>query len=171
MIRRVGYEDLEALRFWRNNPGLYQYFNQSREISQGEQINWFNTLTPAFHPFVVYEGGRRVGYTALRDINNVTRSAEFSIYIAPNEQGKGYGRKALKDIVDYGFGTLNLNRIYASVFSFNKAMKLYTDFGFKKDGTLREACYKKGRYWDVYFISLLRGEWKNEISDSEQQVI
>ena len=120
---------------------------------------------------MIYEGKEPVGYTALRDINHITRSAEFSIFIEPQEQGKGYGKRGLHDIVEYGFGTINLNRIYADVFSFNKAYKLYIDFGFKLDGIHRDGCFKKGRFWDVYFISLLKREWKNEIPNSDQQVI
>jgi len=170
MLKRVEYEDLEPLRFWRNNPDLHQYFNQHCTISRGEQVRWFESLNFGFQAFGVWEKNALVGYAALRDIDTITRSAEFSLYISPPEQSKGYGKKALHDIVEYGFGTLNLNRIYASVFSFNKAMKIYLDFGFKKDGTLRDGCFKKGKFWDVYFISLLRREWKNEIPNSQQQV-
>ncbi len=160
MIKPVEFDDLEILRGWRNNPTLYQYFNQYRPITKTEQVKWWETLGNHFQAFIIWEDNKRVGYVGLRDINPITRSAEFSIFIIPEERQKGYGRTALGDIVRYGFNTLNLNRIYSDVFSFNEAIRLYYDFGFQKEGVMREACYKNGKYWDVYHIGLLKREWQ-----------
>ena len=160
MLKPVEFDDLEILREWRNDPSLYQFFYQYRPITKTEQVGWWEKLGDEYQAFMVWEGGKRVGYTGLRDINSIIRSAEFTIFVIPEERHKGYGQQALRDIIDYGFNTLNLNRIYSDVFSYNEAIKLYLNFGFKREGVKRQACFKKGQYWDVYHIGLLREEWK-----------
>ena len=162
-IHRVEPEDLEWLRTWRNKPELYRYFNQYGEITRNEQEDWFLNLRKDFHPFIVWSGNERVGYVGLRDINNILRSAEFSIFIIPIERNKGYGTQALDLILDYGFNILNLEVIHSLVFEFNEAIELYKKVGFKIDGKLRHTCYKDGKYHDSYYISILRDEYgRNE---------
>ena len=158
-IHRVEPEDLEWLRKWRNTPELYVNFNQYREISKREQEEWYEGLSEVFHPFIVWMGDKRVGSVSLRDINTILRSAEFSIFIVPLERNQGYGTEALRQILDYGFNILNLQVIHSLVFEFNKAIDVYTKFGFHIDGTLRRTCYKNGKYFNSYYISMLREEY------------
>lgn len=160
-IHRVEPEDLDWLREWRNNPELYINFNQYREIDKREQERWYEGLSKNFHPFVVWKGDTRIGYVALRNINDILRSAEFSLFIIPEYRHKGFGKEALRQIVEYGFEMLNLQVIYSIVFEFNKAIELYKKFGFKIDGLLRRTCYRKGRYFSSYYISMLKEEYEN----------
>jgi RimJ/RimL family protein N-acetyltransferase len=160
-LHRIETEDLEWLRQQRNRQDLMLYFNQYREITEKEQEDWYYGLSDKFHPFIVWDNFSRLGYAALKDINNILRSAEFSIFITPFERNKGYGKTALKLLVDYGFNTLNLEVIHSIVFEFNKAIDVYKKFGFKVDGKLRNTCFKNGKYYDSYYISLLRDEYKN----------
>lgn len=71
--------------------------------------------------------------------------------------GKGFMKEAIDVVVEYGFNVLNLNRIEAYVMLDNeKSSKLLEQFGFHKEGILREhGCYK-GRFWDEYVFSLLK---------------
>lgn len=158
-IKRVEWTDIEWLRQQRNNPELYQYFNQYREIGKDEQEKWFLGLSHTFHPFIAWNDNEKVGYVGLRDIDNILRSAEFSIFICPEHRNKGYGKQALQLLLKYGFETLNLIVIHSLVFEFNKAIETYKKFGFKMDGKLRRTCYKNGRYWDSWYISMLREEY------------
>ena len=49
-------------------------------------------------------------------------------------------------------------------------LEFFKDIGFKVDGVLRADCFKKGRYWDSYYISMLRSDYER-IYHSEQQEI
>ena len=78
-------------------------------------------------------------------------------------RGKGYGKEAIKLLLEYGFNNLNLNNIMLKVYSFNKrAVKLYESLGFQKIGTRHKSHYSKGKYYDEIYMELLKEEY-NEI--------
>jgi RimJ/RimL family protein N-acetyltransferase len=64
-------------------------------------------------------------------------------------------------LVDYGFNTLNMNRIELSVFEFNiRAYKSYHKVGFVEEGRKRQARYHNGKYYDEIIMSILREDWE-----------
>ena len=165
-IKRVTSDDLGWLQEHRNRDDLILYFNQYRELSKEDMVDWYHDLTEPdshFHAFIVWIGDRRIGYAALKDINNILHSAEFSIFIISEERNKGFGTIALNLLLDYGFNTLNLEVIHSIVFEFNRAIEIYKQVGFKVDGLLRHTCYKQGKYHRSYYISMLKNEYTNSI--------
>ena len=102
-----------------------------------------------------------VGLTYFTRIDWVGRMATFYIAIAEKENwSKGYGSEATQMMVDYAFGTLNLNRIQLHVSVENeRAVKVYEKIGFKNEGRLRQAMYFDGKYHDFYLMAVLREDW------------
>ncbi len=103
-----------------------------------------------------------IGSTGLKKIDYNHKNAEFGIIIGDkNYWGKGIGTEATNLVLDFGFKVLGLNSIYLVVFSKNKAgQKAYKRAGFKKTGLLRQHLkYKKG-FDDIFFMDILRKEWK-----------
>jgi len=105
---------------------------------------------------------KAVGQTAFVRIDWVGRMATFYIAIAEKENwSKGYGGEATRLMVDYGFNTLNLNRIQLHVATTNeKAVKSYRRAGFQIEGRLRQAMYHHGNYEDFYVMGILRQEYQ-----------
>lgn len=105
---------------------------------------------------------RSVGQTSFVRIDWIGRMAIFYIGIADKENwSKGYGSEATAIMLDYGFNTLNLNRIQLHVAVENvAAVNVYKKCGFQIEGTLREAMYHQGRYCDFYVMGLLKSEYK-----------
>ena len=59
--------------------------------------------------------------------------AEWGIVMTYKMQNKGYGTEALKRSVEYGFGELNLRRIYLGVYADNpRAIHVYEKCGFRE---------------------------------------
>jgi acetyltransferase, GNAT len=83
------------------------------------------------------------------------------IYIGdPNERGKGYGKEALKLMLDYCFINLHMERVSLDYFEGNKvASALYESMGFKHEGLARNACKKDGKYYNLNLMSILRSEY------------
>ena len=59
------------------------------------------------------------------------------------------------------FLTGNLNRIMLTASDLNVGgMKAYRAVGFRKEGVLRQACYRDGKYHDKIVMAILRSEWE-----------
>lgn len=109
------------------------------------------------------EDDEPIGQTAFHRIDWIGRMAIFYIGIADKENwSKGYGSEATKMMIEYGFNTVNLNRMQLHVAVENEAaIKVYERTGFKIEGTLREAMYHEGHYSDFYVMGVLRKDWES----------
>ena len=71
--------------------------------------------------------------------------------------GKGLTTEALQAVLQFGFDTLNLNRIEAQHESDNPASgRVMEKAGMIHEGRLRQRVYNKGRYADVELYAILR---------------
>jgi RimJ/RimL family protein N-acetyltransferase len=77
------------------------------------------------------------------------------------QRGKGYGREAVRLLVDHLFDSTPVERIGATTDVENVASyRLVEGLGFRREGTMRSALFHHGRWHDVHFYGLLREEWK-----------
>jgi RimJ/RimL family protein N-acetyltransferase len=98
----------------------------------------------------------------LLDICWVSRSAEFAIMIGRKDYwSRGVGSLATRAMLSHAFRDRQLNRVWLNVLRSNeRARRLYERVGFMKEGTLRSAAYKNGRYVDVDVMSILACEFQ-----------
>ncbi len=74
--------------------------------------------------------------------------------------GRGLVPEALRAILAYGFGEMNLNRIEAFVMRGNdRSMQLLRSLGFREEGILRERGAWKGGFHDLTLFALLKAEY------------
>lgn len=104
------------------------------------------------------ENEEGLGTVILSDID--TKNGVAQVHIKMDKQrgrGKGYGSDALNTIVNYAFGEMRLNCIYADVLEYNTvSQKLFEKCGFHRDGVLRSRVFKGGRYINVVSYSRLK---------------
>lgn len=104
------------------------------------------------------ENEEGIGTVILSDID--TKNGVAQVHIKMDKQrgrGKGYGSDALNTIVNYAFGEMRLNCIYADVLEYNTvSQKLFEKCGFLRDGVLRSRVFKGGRYINVVSYSRLK---------------
>lgn len=103
--------------------------------------------------FVAVEGRRLLGYCCsapLKAKAAYAPSVEVSVYLQPDVQRKGIGRALYESL----FRDLpGVHRCYALIALPNDAsVALHARFGFREMGTMSEAGYKLGRYWDVLWM-------------------
>ena len=80
--------------------------------------------------------------------------------IAITEKGKGYGREAIKALMDYAFTELGMNKFWLDVYPDNKTgIELYESLGLKKEGVLRQNYKSERGYLDQVVYSMLRSEY------------
>ena len=161
-------EYIESYLKWLNDPELTQYLSIFLPLTRMKEEDWVENLknrndTIVFGILTSDENGveKLIGNCGLHEIDWKNRVAEVGIMIGEKElHGKGYGTEAMELILEYGFQTVNLNRIQLHVYDFNiRAIKSYTKIGFIEEGRLRQAQFKNGKYYDMILMSMLHEEW------------
>ena len=106
--------------------------------------------------FCIEIDGEVVGSAGLHRISK-GHKAELGYWLAEKYWGKGLMTKIVKEVVKYGFQELKLKRIFAFVYTFNKAsMGVLKNNGFKFEGTLKKHVKKKNEFIDAYLFAKVR---------------
>ena len=102
-----------------------------------------------------------VGWCGLDEIDWPHRSASLGVGIGDvGSRRKGYGEEAMRLLIAYGFREMNPHRIELTVFEYNEpAIRLYEKIGFVREGTSRDRFRRDGKWWDMYWYSMLEEEW------------
>ena len=165
-LRAIEMEDAPRFVEWLNDPEVRCYLARNfPPLNLGREREWIENLykdqNSVTFAMVLKESDKLIGSTGL-DVDWRNRHAAFGIAIGDKtEWSKGYGTEATKLVVRYGFDTLNLNRIFLTVFDHNpRAMRVYEKAGFVKEGVLRQDRYVNGAYRDAIVMGILREEWE-----------
>ena len=87
---------------------------------------------------------------------------ELGYSIAEPYWGRGLVAEAARAVVRYVFTEYAVERLQARVIVGNDASeRVLRKLGFTREGVLRSAELRRGRYWDLAVYSLLRGEWES----------
>lgn len=85
---------------------------------------------------------------------------EVAYSLRRDRWGRGYGTELLALLLSFGFDTLGLHRIQATVAPENAAsLALLAKFGFTYEGRIRRDVLHEGRWRDSLLYSLLEDEW------------
>jgi RimJ/RimL family protein N-acetyltransferase len=75
-------------------------------------------------------------------------------------RGKGYGREAVRLLIDHLYSSTPVERVGATCDVENTASyRLVEGLGLRREGTLRSALFHHGRWHDVYVYGITRAEW------------
>jgi len=169
-LSAVEKEDLPQLKYWRNNPDFRKNFREYRELNDEMQNNWFEKFvvndknTIMFSIKDIYDQ-KLVGCCGLCYINWVHRYADLSFYIGKNNLyvDEKYALEAVDLLIRYGFYELGLNKIWTEIYEFDSLkINFLQEYGFKKDGQLRENYFYDGKWWDSIIFSMLSKEFDNK---------
>lgn len=104
--------------------------------------------------------GELIGDFSLRLRSRQDRQGEIGFMFHPDHQGKGYATEAGRAMLELGFGTFGLHRIYGSCDARNAASaRLMDRLGMRLEGTLHETEYVKGVWCDELIYAMLADEW------------
>jgi len=106
--------------------------------------------------------GALIGTIGFYEIEWANQGAWLGMGIGERDAwGQGYGTEALHLALQYAFDELNLHRITLTVIAYNeRAIALYEQAGFRREGVFREFGRRDGRRYDMVLYGLLRPEWE-----------
>ena len=156
---KVLYEDFE-----------YDFDNPSEMLHIGHSVEksneWFDEIQKLqgrenIRLGIFLNNGTVIGDIALQGIDDKNRSCSIGMGMAKIEnRNKGYGKEAIRLILEYGFKNLGMERITASTLEINiSAQKSLEKSGFKLEGRERKAVYFGGKRHDRLIYGILAGEY------------
>ncbi|MEA3352848.1 MAG: GNAT family protein [Campylobacterota bacterium] len=162
-LRAIEKDDLQQLMQWRNKTELRKYFREADEINSTNQQRWFESISDKnsinkMFAIIDLETDQLMGACGLCYLDWVNRSADFSIYIGYNDIyiDDKYAIDAANVMIKYGFGILNLHRLWAEIYSIDEPKKnFFNKLGFTLDGEFRQTYWYDNQWHNSLFYSLL----------------
>ncbi|NTV37616.1 MAG: GNAT family N-acetyltransferase [Anaerolineales bacterium] len=163
--------DLPKFTEWLNDPEVRRYLSMRLPVSLASEEGWFESMLkrpPEEQPLAIEikdgDSWRLIGNCGFFEIDHTARSSEVGLFIGDKTcWNKGYGTEVMSLLLDHGFGTLNLNRIFLRVDAANKGgIRAYEKAGYVHEGVFRQGTFQDGEYRDMLFMSVLRSEWTSK---------
>ncbi len=163
LLRALEPHDLESLYAWENNSAFWHTGSTIEPYSRHLLTEFIEQMGKNIFENkqlrLVIErrkDGTAIGAVDLFDYDHIHNRAAVGLFIAPEEQGKGYGKQALQLIIDYAFNHLHMQQLYAHVGISNSAsMALFTASKFEQVGLLKHWMRNRLAYEDVALFQLL----------------
>ena len=112
---------------------------------------------------VCLKDGSLIGAAGLMNFRTEHKRGEIGYWIGKDYWGLGYCTEAVGEVVRCGFEQLGLNRIYGHHFSRNVASgRVMGKTGMKHEGCLRQHYIHQGKFEDIEYWGLLKGEWEGQ---------
>ena len=157
------------LKEWRN--AQMKVLRQFEPLSDSHQEKWYFSLKDDKSQvlFALMAGEvqkpKFIGYCGITNIDFRNKKGEISFLVEPKRALKKEIYKkdfwaALYMLCEYGFENVSLNRIFADTYEFRKEhIRILENFGFYKEGELREQYFDDGKYFNSFIHSILSSEW------------
>ena len=153
---RANFEHLHTYMHWATEDydleGVREFVRQS-QIAAAENRN---------QGFGIFSGGRLVGSIGFVLFNWASKRTEIGYWIAKDFEGRGIITKSCRELINYAFEKLEMNRIEIRCATENvRSRAIPEKFNFKLDGILRQSEWRHTRFFDMAVYSMLREEWGN----------
>ncbi len=165
-IRPITQDDTEKIVGWRNKDFVRKNFIYQKPFTVEGHTAWLKEQVEPGHvaQFIIcLEDGSEIGSVYLRDIDREAGTAEYGVFIGEEEAlGRGFGTQAAEQMLDYGFETLCLDRIFLRLLEDNeRAAKSYEKAGFRRVENRRESVRLEQGIRDVLFMEIERSVWES----------
>lgn len=136
----------------------YPYPEGAAEFWISQHQSFWEAGKAAIFAITLRPDDRLVGAIGL-EINSQDILAELGYWIGRDYWNQGFATEASRQVVQFGFHRLGLNRIIAHHMTINPASgKVLVKAGFRHEGSLRQHMRKWGRFFDIEFYGMLAGE-------------
>ncbi|MCP4331913.1 MAG: GNAT family N-acetyltransferase [Gammaproteobacteria bacterium] len=168
ILRRIEAEDANKIFEIFSNPEVIRYWDHVawKDISEATRYiqDAHTGLAENRHFYwgVCKKGNDNiVGICALRDYSQDHKTIEILYALLPEYWAQGIASEVIPKVVEFGFDSLDLNRIHATTEPRNAAStRVLLNSGFKLEGRLRENWIYPGESpTDTNLLGLIKSEW------------
>jgi RimJ/RimL family protein N-acetyltransferase len=105
--------------------------------------------------------GQLIGNCGIRRDSPEAREADMGYELDPNHWRKGYATEAAGAVLDFGFSSMDLQRVTAWCIADNVASaRVLEKIGMKLEKRMRHHQYFKGRWWDTLWYAISYEDWQ-----------
>ena len=169
VLRRFTHDDIPDVPRFVSQPSLAGVTSKHIQATE-EGVRKYIDLQNSYQPFEkdkVFElaverkeDGKVIGLVGL--ICRDHRQGEIGWALGVEHRGQGYATEAARALMDYGFNSLGLHRIYADTSSDNLASwRVMERLGMRREALLRGSVYEEGKWLDKYIYGMLADEWRD----------
>jgi RimJ/RimL family protein N-acetyltransferase len=151
-------KDMQFVLEWRNKypEALRTPFNLTLEQQNKFYDDVICNRNANARFWAIEVGSKLIGMCGLEGIQWENSLAEISIILDPEYQGQGYGRQAIKLLLEKGFLQMNLENIYGECYVCNPAYNFWEKLIEEFCGTktkLPSRKYWNGIYYDALYFN------------------
>ncbi|RPH61427.1 MAG: N-acetyltransferase [Chloroflexi bacterium] len=171
LIRHFRDSDLEPFLAYRNDPNVARYQGWSAPYARESALDFIAGMVdkqPAPGEWLQLaleskETGAVLGDVAFHIMESDPRQAYLGYTLSRAAWGQGFAMEAVRRLLDYLFGELNLHRIVAECDVENTAsLRLLERTGFRREAHLVENVWFKGGYGSEFHYAMLQREWNGK---------
>ena len=159
-LRKWTIDDLGSLVQFANNANIAMFMNEQfphpYTLDKGKAFIENSLKQNPTSIFAIAIDGEAAGGIGIHPQNGIQcKNAELGYWLAEPFWGKGIITKAIGAMVEYGFKTFDINRIFARPFGTNiGSQKALSKAGFALEATFEKTFFKNGEYLDelVYAV-------------------
>ena len=144
-LRKIEPSDLPFLYQWENDATMWADSDTHNPLSRHDLHQYIENTTGDIYRDgqlrLIIESSEAgiMGCIDLFDFDARNRKAAIGMYIAPEARGKGVGKKAVQQLLDYAFGFLHLRMVYAIISVHNlSCSRIYEQMGFSPSTPLKD---------------------------------
>lgn len=167
-LRWLEQRDVNALFAIFSDPEVMRYWSSPCLTSREEAARLLDDIHECFKSRTLFQWGvaRKpddliIGTCTLAQVDATNRRAELGFALGSSHWRKGYMNEALRALLRFAFGELNLRRLEADVDPRNTAsIRTVERLGFQREGYLRERWLVNGEVQDAVLFGLLQRDWE-----------
>ena len=153
-LRKWNEADLDTLVKYATNHNIAKWLTNGfpHPYTEEDGKAYLSTVTNdnPTKVFAIEVNGEAVGSIGIYPQSDIhEKNAEMGYWLAEAYWGQGIMVKAIKEIVEYGFQTFDIVRIFARPFSTNlQSQRVLEKAGFTLEARLKKALFKNGEFLD-----------------------
>lgn len=168
ILRDFVKDDWQRVLGYQSDPLYLRYYEWTERTPEAVQefVGWFldhQKQKPRIKfqlAIVLKSTNQLIGNCGIRMDKTNALQADIGYELDPKHWNQGYATEAAHAIVDFGFSTFGLHRVWSWCVADNVgSAHVLEKLGMRLEGHLRENEYYRGRWWDTLMYAILADEW------------